>query len=146
MDTQPKHSIASLGYGEFRARMVTSSSVSKFLEYSKNSSGADPHLLCYPQSTDSATSACPCASYSLSICSSSGSHSFILFSLLYLHFLQRLPITYVSLSELLPASWPYLSPPPPAYFECGLEAPAICALAVATSVCRESQQMSYNAV
>ena len=41
VDTQPKPSTGSLGYGVFRARMVASISVSEFSECSKNPSEAD---------------------------------------------------------------------------------------------------------
>ena len=84
--------------------MVVFGFVSKFSECSKIPSRADPRPLCCSQSTDSAASACPCASHSLSLCLSSGGHSFILFSLLYLHFLEQHPVTYApSMSSWLVA-------------------------------------------
>ena len=102
--SQSEPSMVSLGFGVSRARMVAFSFVSEFLECSKILSRADPRPLCYSQSTDSAARILPCASHSLGLCLSLRSHSFILFSLLYLHFLQQLPVTYFSLYELLPAS------------------------------------------
>ena len=59
------------------------------------------------------------------------------FSPLYLHFLQQHPVTYISLYKLLLASQSWY--PFPAYFERGVAVPAISALAVKTSVCRDSQ-------
>ena len=140
MDSQPKPSMALLGFGVPRTRMVAFGLVSEFSECSKNLSVADTRPQLCSRSTASTASAWPCACHSLSLCFGSESHSFIFFSLLYLHFLQQLSVTYVSLYELLPAS---RSCPAsfPACFEHGVAAPAISALAVATSVCRESQRM-----
>ena len=104
VDSQSEPSMASLGFGVSRAKMAVFGFVSEFSECSKIPSRADPRPLCCFRSTDSAANACTCASHSLSLCVSSGSHSFSLFSLLYLHFLQQHPVTYVSLSGLLPAS------------------------------------------
>ena len=141
MDSQSEPSMASLGFEVSRARMVVFGFVSEFSECSKIPGRADPRPLCCPRSTDSAARACPCASHSLSLCLSSGSHSFILsLSFISIFFSNIQSSIFPSMSSF----WPPGPDPAPflAYFERGVAVPAISALAVKTSVCRDSQPRS----
>ena len=132
--------MASPDLGLSGTRMVTLGLVGEFSGCGKDQGTADLRFLCCSRSTGSAASAPPCHSLSLSF--GSCSHSSILFSLLHLHLLQQLPVTYLSFYELLPAlrtSSSLLS----SIFERRVAAStfAIAVLAIAATVCRESFRM-----
>ena len=139
MDTQSKPSMAPLDFGVPRARMVTSGSVSEFSECSKNEveqtfiSCTAPEALTVPPALALVPVSLLVFALAREATASSFSHSFI--SIFFSNFQ----------SPMLPSMSFFQPPSPastffPACFECRVAVPAISALAVVASVCRESQR------
>ena len=138
MNTQFKPSMAPLSFGVSRARMVTSDWVSEFSECGKNevkqtfTPCSVPKALTVPPALALVPVTLLVFGLAWEATASSFSHSFI--SIFFSNFQSPMFPTMSFFRPPGPASASF-----PACFECGVVVPAICTLAIAASVYRESQ-------